>query len=180
MNRRFWINAALAAGVFSAFVAVMWYFAWRPARIIDSKNGFSIRFSAEWEVAGEGEGATLRALRTMGVGQGGGTGVINVWVSPIANIPDATAYRGWFVEHMAGKFPGFARIQEGTRTIAGLPAPWILYVHRTDPGDLRAQVWQFFFVRESRGYIVTCTAAPVHFESFRADFEEAVDSFKLE
>ena len=75
---------------------------------------------------------------------------------------------------------GFARIQEGTRAIAGLPAPWILYVHRTDPGDLRAQVWQFFFVRESRGYIVTCTAAPVHFESFRADFEEAVDSFKLE
>ena len=102
MNRRFWINAALAAGVFFAFVAVMWYFAWRPARIIDAKNGFSIRFTAEWEVAGEGEGATLRALRTMGVGQGGGTGVINVWVSPISNIPDATAYRGWFVEHMAG------------------------------------------------------------------------------
>jgi photosystem II reaction center protein PsbP len=180
MNRPIWINAALAVGVFGAFVAAMWYFAWRPARIIDAKNGFSIRFTAEWEVAGEGEGATLRALRTMGVAQGGGSGVINVLVSPIANIPDAAAYRAWFVEHMARKFPGFARIQEGTREIAGLPAPWILYVHRIDPGDLRAQVWQFFFVRESRGYIVTCTAAPMHFENFRADFEESVDSFKFE
>ena len=180
MNRRFWINAALAAGVFAAIVAVMWFFAWRPARIFDAKNGFSIRFTAEWEYAGEGEGATLRALRTMGVAQGGGTGVINVLVNYLDNIPNAAAYRAWFVDHMAKKFPGFERIQEGSREIAGVQAPWILYVHRIDPGNLRAQVWQFFFVRESRGYIVTCTAAPVHFESFRADFEEAVDSFKLE
>ena len=180
MNRRIWINAVLAAGVFAAFVAAMWYFAWRPSRIVDAANGFSIRFTAEWEVTGEGEGATLRALRTMGVPQGGGTGVINVLVNTIANIPDATAYRSWFVENMAKKFKGFARIQEGTRSGSELKPPWILYVHRTDPDDLRVQVWQFFYVRGTRGYVVTCTAAPMHFESFRADFEEAVDSFKLE
>jgi hypothetical protein len=172
--------AALAFGVFAVIATAIWYFAWRPARYVDARNGFSIRFTAEWDVWGEGEGATVRAVRTMGVSQGGGTGIISVYVSPIVNIKDGEAYRSWFAETIARKFKGFAKIKEGSRAIAGVQTPWLLYLHQTEPGDVRVQVWQFFLVRESRGYLLTCTAAPFQFEEFRRDFEEAVDSFKLE
>ena len=177
MNRRFWKLAAIGVATFAALAGAMWYFAWRPVRFVDRSRGFSIRFSPEWEVLGEGEGAVVRAVRTMGVSQGGGTGVISVFVSPVANIANAEATEP-FTESVASVRATPAK--EGSRADAGLPVPWILYVHRTDPDDLRVQVCQFFFVRESRGYVVTCTAAPMHFETFRADFEEAVDSFKFE
>ena len=180
MTRRFWTLAAIGVATFAVIAAAIWFFAWRPVRFVDRARGFSIRFSPEWEILGEGEGAVVRAVRTMGVAQGGGTGVLNVFVSPVANIANAEAYRELFIESVASKFKGFARVQEGIRAGPGVQAPWILYINRRESDDLRVQVCQYFFVRGSRGYVITCTAAPVHFESFRADFEEAVDSFTLE
>lgn len=178
MNRRFLTLAAIGVAVFAVLAAAMWFFMWRPLRFVDRKAGFSVRFSPEWEVTGEGAGATARAFRELGVRGGGGRGVINVHVSVIDNIPDAAAYRDWFTRLVAKSYPKYARIQEGTRRISGQETPWILFVYEDQ--DVRSQVWQFFFVRETKGYIISCTALPREFERFRAEFEEAVDSFRFE
>ena len=180
MNRRTLFLGAIAVSVFAAVAFAMWYFAWRPTRFVDHANGFSIRFTADWDVIGKGEGAHVRALRTKGPSEGGGTGVISVLMNYIANIPDAPTYRKWFADNMTSKFPQYARIEDGLRTRGGSSVPWSQFVYRSDPGNRPAQVWQFFYVKESRGYVVTCTATPFDFERFRRDFEEIVDTFQLE
>lgn len=180
MNRRTLALGAIAVGVFAAMAFAMWYFAWRPIRFVDSANGFSIRFTAEWDVIGRGEGAHVRAVRTKGPSEGGGTGVISVLMSHIANIPDAATYRTWYAQNMTSKFPGYVLIEEGIRTVAGASVPWSQFLYKSDPGNRPAQVWQFFYVKGSRGYVVTCTATPFDFERFRRDFEEVVDTFQLE
>ncbi|HEU4334789.1 MAG TPA: hypothetical protein VFT32_09870, partial [Candidatus Eisenbacteria bacterium] len=129
MNRRTLAMGAIAVGVFAAVAFAMWYFAWRPMRYVDRANGFSIRFTADWDVIGQGEGANVRALRTKGPSEGGGTGVISVLVNHIANIPDAATYRKWFAENMTSKFPQYARIEEGSRSIEGAAVPWSEFVY---------------------------------------------------
>ena len=181
MTRRFWTLAALAVATFAVFAAAIWYLAWRPLRFVDPARGFSIRFSPEWEVIGEGEGAVVRAVRTLGVAQSGGTGVISVQVYHIENLRDAKTYRDWYHKGINNKsFKELARVSDGIRSAGGLEAPWLLFVYRTEPQNIRMQVWQVFFVRGSRGYVLSCTALPFEFENFRPDFEEAVDSFKLD
>jgi hypothetical protein len=174
--KRTLILAAVAIAVFVVMLTALWFFLWRPARYIDPISGFSIRFTAEWEVAGKGEGAEMRAARELGAAQGGGLGIISVGMYPVVNIPDATAFRAWFRENFAKKFPGYARVQDGMRGAV----PWSLFVHRTDKDDRPAQVCQYFYVKGNRGYVVSCTAKPHEFERFRADFEDAVDSFEMD
>ena len=173
--------AACGLTVFAVIAGAFWYFTWRPVRYVDPAWKFSIRFAPEWAYTGEGDGAVARAMRTKPVERGTiETGVISVFAAPIENIPDALAYRTWYSGFQRKSLEGFALVQEGVRTTPAFEAPWTLFIHRVGPDKSRLQVWQAFFVKGKIGYIVTSTAKPFDFESFRAEFEEAVDSFRLE
>jgi hypothetical protein len=170
---------AIGVASFAAVAAVFWYFGWRPVRYVDLARKFTMTFSPEWELRGEGEGAVLRAVCAKGPHGGGPVGVISVNVNEIREIPDSAAFRSWWTGFTSKNFKEFARMGEGIRRIGGLEAPWILYTHLDEVAKVPVQTWQFFFVREMRGYVISCLAKPGEFESFRRDFEAAVDSFQL-
>jgi hypothetical protein len=172
--RRVITLALLGIAVFALMMAGIWFFMWRPTRYVDAQYGFSILWSPEWEWTGPGEGANARAHRTLSTSEGLSSAAISVLASPVENIPDAAAYRTWFVQHVVGKFKGFTRLEEGTRGTV----PWIEFLHRTEDGG-RGQVCQYFFLKGGTGYIISCASAPHTFEHFRREFEEAVDSFQL-
>jgi hypothetical protein len=175
MNRRTLLLAGLGLVVFALVGALLWYFMWRPLRYVDPVERFSMRFSPEWLVIGAGEGANVRAARELG----GATGVINVFVSQIENIPDAKAFREWYMRLNAKHYSKLATVEEGERN--GIP--WSMFVYEIETQKdvkIRTQVMQYYFIRKPKGYIISCTALPSAFERFRPDFEEAVDSFQME
>lgn len=178
-TRRVLALAAIGLAVFAVMSAAIWFFMWRPTRYVDAEHKFSIRFSPEWEFIGPGEGASARARRTAADSDGVSAAVISILAGPIENIPDAATYRGWFVKNVVSKFKGYTRIEEGTRATPSGRVPWIVFIHRTE-GDLRGQIWQFYYVRDKTGFIISCAAPPSFFERYRREFEEAVDSFTLE
>ena len=170
---------AIGVASFAAVAAVVWYFGWRPVRYVDLARKFTMTFSPEWELRGEGEGAVIRAVYAKGPHGGGPVGVISVTVNEIRDIPDSAAFRSWWTGFTSKNLEGFAKTGEGTRRIGDLDAPWILSTHLEGPDKVRVQTWLFFFVRGLRGYVISCLAKPDAFESFRPDFEAAVDTFQL-
>jgi len=170
---------AIGVASFAAVALVVWYFGWRPVRYVDLARGFSIKFSPEWELFGEGEGASMRAKLAKGAHGGGPVGVLSVTVNEIRDIPDGPSFRSWWTG-FSSKIEGFAKVGEGTRRIGDVEAPWILFTHLEETEKVRVQTWQFFFVRGIQGYVISCLAKPEAFESFRPDFEEAVDTFRFE
>lgn len=183
MNRRTLVLALLGLAVFAAVGAAIWFFMWRPVRFVDPVEKFSIRFSPEWLMLGAGEGANVRAARNLDVSEGGGgTGAINVFASAISNIPDAKAYRDWYMRLNVKEYSKVVRVQEGVRSGPMGEIPWAMFVYEIQVDKdvfTRIQVIQYYFVRGSKGYVVSCTALPAAFERFRRDFEEAVDSFRF-
>jgi hypothetical protein len=177
--RRILTLAAVGVAVFAVMTAAIWYFMWRPTRYVDTAHGFSILFSPEWEFTGPGEGASARAHRTLADTDGMSAAAISVLATPIENIPDAPTYRAWFIKNVIGKFKGYTRLEEGTRATPAGQVPWILFLHRTEE-DARGQVWQFYFVKNNTGFIISCASDPSSFERFRREFTEAVDSFQLD
>ena len=133
---------------------------------------------------GAGEGANYRAVRELSVSEGGGgTGAINVFASAISNIPDANAYRDWYMRLNAKQYSRLAKVEEGVRSGPQGQIPWATFVYEIQIDKdkfTRIQVIQYYFVRNPRGYVLSCTALPAAFERFRRDFEEAVDSFRFE
>ncbi len=180
MNLRFWKLIGIGAATFAVIAGAIWYFAWRPLRFVDRARGFSIRFGPEWLWQGEGEGAHARATRALGVQGGGPRGVISVFVGEIRDIPDDFAFRSWWTQIPAKNFKNYERLGEGTRRLGDRETPWILYTHLDPDAKTTVKSWQFFQVRERRGYVITCVSTPEAFEEFRPEFEEAVDSFRLE
>lgn len=178
-TRRVLALAVIGLAVFAVMCGAIWYFMWRPTRYVDAEHRFSIRYSPEWEYTGPGEGASTRAHRTLHDSEGTFSAAISVWANPIENLPDAQTFRAWYIKNFISKFSGYTRLEEGIRaTPIGL-TPWMMFLHRTEAGD-RVQVWQFYFVKNTTGYVISCAATPSAFEKFRREFAEAVDSFQLE
>lgn len=180
--RRITTLAVIGVFAFAVVAGGLWYFHWKPARHVDAELGYSIQFSPEWEVWPPGDGANVRASRTLH----GANGVISVLVSPVKNFPDASAYRDWWIEATKLSTQGFAEAEKGMREMPAGKLPWTRYVFRTQPGDIHMQALQYFFIRKGKdpakdqdwGYILSCTAATDMFERFRAEFEETVDTFR--
>ena len=178
-TRRILKLTAIGVASFAAVAAVFWYFGWRPVRYVDLARRYTMTFSPEWELRGEGEGAVLRAVFAKGARGGGPVGVISVTVNEIRDIPDGVAFRSWWTGFTSKNFKEFARVEEGVRRIGDLDAPWILYTHLDETAKVPVQTWQFFFVRGLRGYVISCVAKADAYESFRRDFEAAVETFRL-
>jgi len=180
--RRITALAVIGVLAFAIVAGGLWFAFWKPVRHVDREHGFSILFTAEWEIWPPGDGATIRASRTIH----DANGVISVLASPVENFPDAAAYRTWWIGATEKSMPGFARVKDGERETPAGKVPWTEYIYRAQPGDFRLQALQFFVLakgkgqEKDRGFIITGTAAPGVFERFRADFLEAVDSFRAE
>ena len=180
--RRIATFAVIGVLAFAVVAAGLWFAYWKPARHVDAELGYSIQFSPEWEVWPPGDGANVRASRTLH----GANGVISVLVSPVKGFPDAAAYGAWWIEATKQATKGFAEAEKGVRTTPAGTLPWTRYVFRTQSGDGRMQALQYFFIRPGKdpakdqdmGFILSFTAATDMFERFRADFEQTVDTFR--
>jgi hypothetical protein len=175
------IMAAVGLASFAAVVGGIRVLASGPARHIDPIKEFSIRFPSGWEFREAGpDGASVLGWRSLGASESSPRAAVNVTVESLDQPLDAPAFCRLGGKMQSGLLPEFQQIEEGSSRIGDVEAPWIRYTYVAGPQKRRFQAWQFFLVRRSRGYVITCTSDPATFERFRPDFEEIALSFRFE
>ena len=173
--------AAVGLAAFAAVAAGIRHLAVGSRRHVDGIKGFSLSFPSGWEFQeGPTEGPAVQGLKVLGIPEGSHRAAVNVTVESLHPPLDVRTYRRRGIVIHGGHLPEYVPIGEGIERFANVEAPWIHYTYVAGPKRKQFQAWQFYLIRGSRGYVITCTADPAAFERFRPDFEEIVRSFRFE
>lgn len=89
---------------------------------------------------------------------------------------DADTYYQANVMGMNNVLKDFKPSENGRTTINGQPTHWLTYTFTY--GELSLKVLAYCFSFNGRGYVVTCSASPESFDSYKATFEKVVGTFK--
>jgi hypothetical protein len=87
-----------------------------------------------------------------------------------------------FYENSLSNIPNlvidFIKLKSGNTIINGQKSKWIYFSYIT--GNKQAHNLAYLFVRDTVGYVVSCTGEPERFEEFRPTFEKAGSTFRFE
>lgn len=149
-----------------------------PDRYYNDREGFSMKFPAAWE---KNEGVGGRIVMAQ-VPKDGSTDQFRENVNVIVErLPKAMTLDEYFqqsVTNMKKILNEFQDQEKGQGFIDDYDAKWMVYTHRMGASTLKVLV--YMIVKDNRGYVITCTALPDRFYTFRSQFEDIAQSFQFE
>jgi hypothetical protein len=144
----------------------------------NKQHGFSLTVPARWEVT---EDTLMCAAMFRSPREGSSDKFcenVNVVIVPMLAGGDLAAHCGVELEALRTFFAGFA-LKERGRAPRGLPsARWLVYERDSEVGRLKHLV---YFVPDGRRvFVMTATARPASFVTYRGTFESILQSFELD
>jgi len=149
-----------------------------PGRYYNKEKGFSIRFPDQWEKKEGLMGTAVAALSPQQDPADDFRENVNVVVE---DMPKALGLEEYFQANLANMgrlMTDYREVERGELTVYKNDARWLVYSHSM--GLVETKVLAYILVRGSRGYVITCSAAPDQFPEYRAQFEEIGRSFRFE
>ncbi len=149
-----------------------------PDRYYNDREGFSIKFPTAWE---KQEG--VLAIKVIAKApQNGATNQfredVNVAVDRLLKAMTIEEYFQQSVTNMKKVLTEFQDLEKGQGFIDDYDAKWMVYTHKMGASTFKVLV--YMIVKDNRGYVITCTALPDRFYTFRSEFEDIAQSFQFE
>jgi acetyl esterase/lipase len=173
--------ALAAVGLFST-VAAGAELPGADVRHVCRTEEFSIAFPAGWAVEEPGNGPAVRALRPAEKGETGNRENVNVEVVDASPGADIDALLKVAAEANAKMARGFRKLQSGKMTIAGADARYLVFTVPVRVGQRTqtAKMAQYLVLSRIHAYVITCTASPSTYETYKPVFDRIAASLKFE
>ncbi len=143
----------------------------------NAQKGYTIVFPSNWEVKEGFMGLDVFGLSALKNSEDKFRENVNVVTEDLRTPLTLDEYYDLGVKNLSMLLTDFKEIDTGRVDVNGVPARWIVYDHRM--GEVRARVLQVIMVKGDRAYIITATATPEEFDSYRGSFDTIVKSFKF-
>lgn len=143
---------------------------------------FSVEFPDTWELeqgfSSEGLDFVVVALSPS---EGEGDKFIenmNILVEELTEAVPLDQYFDWNLRGLKQELPGFTVKDQSKVEIDGVPMVRIAYTWTVD--DSETSTYQYIFVKENKGFVLTFSSNPEKFEQYRPTFDKIARSFDFE
>ncbi|MGA2624668.1 MAG: DcrB-related protein [Bacteroidota bacterium] len=149
-----------------------------PDRYYNDREGFSMKFPAAWEKKEGFLGTKIIAWVPRNGSADQFREDVNVTVDRLPKALTLDEYFQQSLINMKRVLTDFQDQEKGQGFIDDYDAKWMVYTHRL--GGSTFKVLAYMIVKDDRGYVITCTALPDRFYTFRSQFEDIARSFQFE
>jgi len=149
-----------------------------PDRYTNKEKGFSIKFPADWE---RKEGMMGTAVLALSPQEGTADQFrvnVNVTIEDLPKTLSLDEYVAAALGALRKVLTDLEEHENSAMNVAGTPAKRLIFSHRM--GAIKVKAMQCVLVKGTRGYVITCSAAPDQFDNYRPKFDEIVQSFRFE
>ncbi len=149
-----------------------------PGRYYNDKENFSIVFPESWERQEGVMGTAVMALSQKEDPTDQFRENVNVVAEPLPRSMAVQEYYQLSASNMSRMMTDFQQVEQGELSLDEKDARWMVSTYRMGTINLKAMA--YFLVKERRGFVITCSAAPDQFARYRKTFEQIAESFRLE
>ena len=149
-----------------------------PGRYYKKEDGFSIRFPAEWEQKENVMGTVVIALSPAEGQADAFRENVNVVVEALPTPMTLDEYFNRSRVSLKKLISAGQKPEVSDATLGGEKAKRVVY--QTTMGQTGVKGILYIAVKGTRGYAVTCSAAPDAFDAYKARFEEIAGTFRFE
>ncbi|MHC4660713.1 MAG: DcrB-related protein [Planctomycetota bacterium] len=164
----------------TCFVSVLSGCTGEPGRHYNSKNGFSIELPGAWETQ-EGGGMMGIAVISKSPQEGSSDMFqenVNVVVEAVPKGITASEYFEQSSAQYAKMLTNFSVDENTAATIDGTEVKRLVFSHQM--GEMKFKVLSYILTKGAKAYVITCTASPATFDSYKGTFEKVSQSFRFE
>lgn len=148
-----------------------------PGVFTSAKDGFSIRFPADWEKQENVGGCAVDGISPAEGADDLFREHVAVVVEPIPATMTLAAYLDLNLANLHKIVPEGEAMEIGDSTITGQEAKTLTYTLAI--GKVRVRSLVYLLVHQGRGYTVTCCALPETFDRFKDRFAEIAGTLRL-
>jgi len=149
-----------------------------PNRYTNKDKGFSITFPADWERKEGQMGTIVLALSPQEGPADQFRENVNVTIEDLPKTLSSDEYVEACLGTLRKVLTDLQEHENSAMNVADAPAKRLIFSHRMDAVKVKAM--QCVLVKGTRGYVITCSAAPDQFDTYRPKFDEIVQSFRFE
>lgn len=149
-----------------------------PGRYYNSRDNFSIKFPEEWENTEGFMGTAVISRSLLENNADQFRENVNVVVEQLPREMSLDEYGAAGIQNLPRVITDFQEIENGATTINEHDAKWLMYSGRV--GTIRLKCKQFYMVHNKRGYVITCSATPETYDSYKYTFDDVAMSFQFE
>lgn len=145
---------------------------------VSPENAFSINFPKEWNIQKDFMGTVVAATSPLTGPEDKIRENINIIVSDSQGTSDTKAYADASFEGSKPLLTDYQLFERGNTRHGDIHSEWAIFSHRL--GEIQLKTMTHILLKNGKSYIITCSAAPESFDSYRPQFEEIVKTFKFE
>jgi hypothetical protein len=147
----------------------------------DRLHGFEVKLPDEWELE---QGFSDKNLDFVIVGVSPSDGPndrfienMNVLVEEIGNDVNLEEYFMWNLIGLVQELPNFRMLEKANVEVNGIQMARVVYSWDLD--HQKTATYQYIFVKENKGYVITFSAEPKKFTAMRRTFDAVATSFEF-
>lgn len=149
-----------------------------PGRYHNENEGFSLTVPQDWDVQENVSGAAAIVWSPMTGPDDHYRESVNVAVKQLPEGMNLEAYDKK-CRSILGTIATDLNIEKAiTAEVGDTPARMFVYTHRT--GQVNLKTLQYIMIKDGKGFVITCTAAPETYAEYKERFQETAQSFRTE
>lgn len=146
----------------------------------NAEKGISIQYPSQWEMAEKGSSdptVVVTFLSPIAVGP-------NMKINLRVQVDDAgqplslDALSNYVIESHASGFPSGKKIEEGVRTLAGLPGHFLVYEDTQQ--DVPVKWLTVWAAKDTKAYLVTFSSTQADYDQLLPTVQKMIDSFQVQ